>query len=120
MALTEKALSKSRFATISDREIKQAYRPEDAPIRYERDLADPGQYPYTRGVHETMYRGKLWTMRQFAGFGTAEETNQRFKFLLEHGQTGLSTAFDLPTLLGYDSDHDFARGEIGREGVAID
>ena len=120
MALTEKALSKRRFATISDRELKQVYRPEDTPVDYERDLGDPGQYPYTRGVHETMYRGKLWTMRQFAGFGTAEETNRRFQFLLEHGQTGLSTAFDLPTLLGYDSDHEFARGEIGREGVAID
>ncbi len=120
MALSEKALGKRRFATISDREIKAVYGPQEAPVNYERDLGEPGQYPYTRGVHETMYRGKQWTMRQFAGFGTAEETNKRFKFLLEHGQTGLSTAFDLPTLLGYDSDHAYARGEIGREGVAID
>src|ERR671928_807729 len=85
-----------------------------------RDLAYPGVYPYTRGVYPSMYRGRLWTMRQFAGFGTAEETNKRFRYLLEHGQTGLSTAFDMPTLMGYDSDHPRSLGEVGREGVAID
>ncbi len=89
-------------------------------IDYERDLGYPGVYPYTRGVYPSMYRGKLWTMRQFAGFGTAAETNERFRYLLEHGQTGLSTAFDMPTLMGYDSDHPKSLGEVGREGVAID
>ena len=89
-------------------------------LDYARDLGDPGKFPYTRGIHETMYRGRLWTMRQFAGFGTAEETNERFRYLLAHGQTGLSTAFDMPTLMGYDSDHPRSLGEVGREGVAID
>jgi methylmalonyl-CoA mutase, N-terminal domain len=89
-------------------------------IDYSRDLGDPGEFPFTRGIHETMYRGRLWTMRQFAGFGTAEETNERFRYLLAHGQTGLSTAFDMPTLMGYDSDHPRALGEVGREGVAVD
>jgi len=112
---------KQRFAGVSDREVKRWYGPEEtAHIDYDRDLGDPGEYPYTRGVHPTMYRGKLWTMRQFAGFGSAEETNARFKFLLEQGQTGLSTAFDMPTLLGYDSDHAYANGEVGKLGVAID
>ncbi|MFZ5815074.1 MAG: acyl-CoA mutase large subunit family protein [Bacillota bacterium] len=112
---------KQRFAGVSDREVKRFYGPGDvADLDYARDLGDPGEYPYTRGVHPTMYRGKLWTMRQFAGFGTAEETNARFKFLLEQGQTGLSTAFDMPTLLGYDSDHPYANGEVGKLGVAID
>ncbi|MBI2067598.1 MAG: methylmalonyl-CoA mutase [Deltaproteobacteria bacterium] len=87
---------------------------------YKNDLNDPGQFPFTRGIHKTMYRGRFWTMRQYAGFGTAEETNQRFKYLLDHGQTGLSVAFDLPTQMGYDSDHLMARGEVGRVGVAID
>lgn len=108
------------FRTISGMPIKQVYRPEDGSKDYERDLGDPGSYPFTRGVHETMYRSRLWTMRQFAGFGTAEQTNERFRYLLSQGQTGLSTAFDLPTLMGYDSDHPFSRGEVGREGVAID
>jgi methylmalonyl-CoA mutase N-terminal domain/subunit len=85
-----------------------------------RDLGSPGAYPYTRGIHENMYRGRLWTMRQFAGFGTATDTNQRYKYLLEHGTTGLSVAFDLPTLMGVDSDHPLALGEVGKEGVAID
>lgn len=85
----------------------------------EKDLGEPGKYPFTRGVYETMYRGKLWTMRMFSGFGTAEDTNKRFKFLLEHGQTGLSIAFDMPTLMGYDSDHPRSRGEVGKEGVAV-
>ena len=89
-------------------------------IDYERDLGYPGAYPFTRGVYPSMYRGRLWTMRQFAGFGTAEETNERFRYLLDHGQTGLSTAFDMPTLMGYDSDHPRSLGEVGREGVAID
>ncbi len=89
-------------------------------IAYARDLGDPGRFPFTRGIHETMYRGRLWTMRQFAGFGTAEETNERFRYLLAHGQTGLSTAFDMPTLMGYDSDHPRSLGEVGREGVAVD
>ena len=85
----------------------------------ERQLGRPGEYPFTRGIHPTMYRGKLWTMRQFAGFGSAADTNQRYKFLLEHGQTGLSVAFDFPTLMGYDSDHPRSEGEVGKCGVAI-
>src|SRR5437762_2719129 len=94
--------------------------PSDAEVdKYERDLGFPGQFPYTRGPQPTMYRGRLWTMRQFAGFGTPEDTNQRFKYLLEHGVTGLSTAFDMPALMGYDADHPMARGEVGKEGVAV-
>jgi methylmalonyl-CoA mutase N-terminal domain/subunit len=96
------------------------YRPADAPVDYERDLADPGSFPYTRGVQPTMYRGRLWTMRQYAGFGTARQTNERFRLLLEKGQTGLSVAFDLPTQMGIDSDSPRALGEVGRVGVAID
>jgi methylmalonyl-CoA mutase, N-terminal domain len=88
-------------------------------VRAYEEIGDPGQYPYTRGVHETMYRGKLWTMRMFAGFGTPEDTNKRFHFLLEQGQTGLSTAFDMPTLMGYDPDHPRSLGEVGREGVSV-
>jgi methylmalonyl-CoA mutase, N-terminal domain len=107
-------------STISGVPLRPLYTPETTPIDYGRDLGDPGRYPFTRGVYETMYRGKLWTMRQFAGFGTAEETNRRFRYLLEHGQTGLSTAFDMPTLMGYDSDHARSLGEVGREGVAVD
>jgi methylmalonyl-CoA mutase N-terminal domain/subunit len=108
------------FTTISGLGIEPLYTPDNVQIDYERDLGYPGVYPYTRGVYPSMYRGKLWTMRQFAGFGTAEETNRRFRYLLEHGQTGLSTAFDMPTLMGYDSDHAKSLGEVGREGVAID
>ncbi len=94
--------------------------PSDAEVeKYERDLGFPGQFPYTRGPQATMYRGRFWTMRQFAGFGTPEDTNQRFKYLLEHGMTGLSTAFDMPALMGYDADHPMSRGEVGREGVAV-
>src|ERR687884_663141 len=100
--------------------IPAVHRPEDAPIDYETDLADPGSYPFTRGVQPTMYRGRLWTMRQYAGFGTAAETNARFKLLLDAGQTGLSVAFDLPTQMGIDSDSPRAQGEVGRVGVAID
>jgi len=107
-------------STISGLENDPLYTPDNVEIDYDRDLGYPGVYPFTRGVYPSMYRGKLWTMRQFAGFGTAEETNARFRYLLEHGQTGLSTAFDMPTLMGYDSDHARSLGEVGREGVAID
>ena len=107
-------------STISGLENEPLYTPENVEVDYERDLGYPGVYPFTRGVYPSMYRGKLWTMRQFAGFGTAEETNERFRYLLDHGQTGLSTAFDMPTLMGYDSDHQRSLGEVGREGVAID
>jgi methylmalonyl-CoA mutase, N-terminal domain len=106
--------------TISGLENEPLYTPDNVEIEYDRDLGYPGVYPFTRGVYPSMYRGKLWTMRQFAGFGTAEETNARFRYLLDHGQTGLSTAFDMPTLMGYDSDHARSLGEVGREGVAID
>jgi methylmalonyl-CoA mutase N-terminal domain/subunit len=108
------------FSTMSGIENEPLYTAETAPVDYEGDLGYPGVYPFTRGVYPSMYRGRLWTMRQFAGFGTAEETNERFRYLLEHGQTGLSTAFDMPTLMGYDSDHVRSLGEVGREGVAID
>jgi methylmalonyl-CoA mutase N-terminal domain/subunit len=108
------------FTTISGLDVDPLYTPDTVEIDYDRDLGYPGVYPYTRGVYPSMYRGKLWTMRQFAGFGTAEETNTRFRYLLEHGQTGLSTAFDMPTLMGYDSDHPKSLGEVGREGVAVD
>jgi methylmalonyl-CoA mutase, N-terminal domain len=108
------------FSTISGLENEPLYTPERVELDYDRDLGYPGAYPFTRGVYPSMYRGRLWTMRQFAGFGTAEETNERFRYLLEHGQTGLSTAFDMPTLMGYDSDHARSLGEVGREGVAVD
>jgi methylmalonyl-CoA mutase, N-terminal domain len=107
-------------STISGLENEPLYTPDNVEIDYDEDLGYPGVYPFTRGVYPSMYRGKLWTMRQFAGFGTAEETNVRFRYLLEHGQTGLSTAFDMPSLMGYDSDHPRSLGEVGREGVAID
>jgi methylmalonyl-CoA mutase N-terminal domain/subunit len=108
------------FSTISGLENEPLYTAEDVDVHPDRDLGYPGVFPFTRGVYPSMYRGRLWTMRQFAGFGTAEETNERFRYLLEHGQTGLSTAFDMPTLMGYDSDHPRSLGEVGREGVAID
>jgi methylmalonyl-CoA mutase, N-terminal domain len=108
------------FSTMSGIENEPLYSPETVGVEYQRDLGYPGVYPFTRGVYPSMYRGRLWTMRQFAGFGTAAETNERFRYLLEHGQTGLSTAFDMPTLMGYDSDHARSEGEVGREGVAID
>jgi methylmalonyl-CoA mutase N-terminal domain/subunit len=108
------------FSTMSGIENEPLYTAESVDVDYERDLGFPGVYPFTRGVYPSMYRGRLWTMRQFAGFGTAEETNERFRYLLEHGQTGLSTAFDMPTLMGYDSDHARSLGEVGREGVAVD
>jgi methylmalonyl-CoA mutase, N-terminal domain len=106
--------------TMSGLPNEPLYTPDNVEVDYERDLGWPGVYPYTRGVYPSMYRGRLWTMRQFAGFGTAEDTNARFRYLLEHGQTGLSTAFDMPTLMGYDSDHAKSLGEVGREGVAVD
>ncbi len=108
------------FSTISGLPVEPLYSAETTEVDYERDLGDPGEFPFTRGIYPSMYRGRLWTMRQFAGFGTAEETNERFRYLLDHGQTGLSTAFDMPTLMGYDSDHPRSLGEVGREGVAID
>jgi methylmalonyl-CoA mutase, N-terminal domain len=108
-----------RFSTVSDMELAPLYTPDDVPSRYDEGLANPGEYPYTRGVYGSMYRGRLWTMRQFAGFGLAEDTNARFHFLLSQGQDGLSTAFDMPTLMGYDADHERACGEVGREGVSV-
>jgi methylmalonyl-CoA mutase, N-terminal domain len=108
------------FSTISGVETEPLYAPENVELDYLGDLGFPGEFPFTRGVYPSMYRGRVWTMRQFAGFGTAEETNARFRYLLEHGQTGLSTAFDMPTLMGYDSDHARSLGEVGREGVAVD
>jgi methylmalonyl-CoA mutase N-terminal domain/subunit len=110
----------SLFTTISGLPVEPVYTPDTTEVDPDRDLGLPGEYPFTRGVYPSMYRGRLWTMRQFAGFGAAEETNARFRYLLEHGQTGLSTAFDMPTLMGYDSDHARSLGEVGREGVAID
>src|SRR6187455_3113565 len=106
------------FTTLSGEPVKPLYTPDDLPDQDAIGL--PGGYPFTRGVYPSMYRGRLWTMRQFAGFGTAEETNERFHYLLDHGQTGLSTAFDMPSLMGHDSDHARSLGEVGREGVAID
>jgi methylmalonyl-CoA mutase N-terminal domain/subunit len=112
--------SDARFTTISGRPIERLYGPASVPGFDPRaDLGEPGQYPFTRGVHETMYRGKVWTMRQFAGFGSAAQTNERFKYLLEHGVHGLSVAFDLPTLMGRDPDHPLSLGEVGKCGVAI-
>jgi len=124
--VVNKALSrfperKKKFESTSGYEIKRLYTPLDIKdMDYERDLGFPGKYPFTRGVQPTMYRARFWTMRQYAGFGTAEESNKRYKYLLSQGQTGLSVAFDLPTQIGYDSDHPMAEGEVGRVGVAID
>jgi methylmalonyl-CoA mutase N-terminal domain/subunit len=122
----QKALSKFPerkpvFKTTSDIEFKRLFTPLDIEqLDYVNDLGFPGEYPFTRGVQPTMYRGRYWTMRQYAGFGTAEDTNKRYKYLLDHGQTGLSVAFDLPTQIGYDSDHELSYGEVGKTGVAID
>ncbi len=110
----------AEFSTISGQEIEPLYTEEDLDPGLEERVGHPGEYPFTRGPYPSMYRGRLWTMRQFAGFGTVEETNERFQYLLDHGQTGLSTAFDMPTLMGYDSDHARSLGEVGREGVAVD
>jgi methylmalonyl-CoA mutase N-terminal domain/subunit len=121
----EEAYSKSperdaEFSTMSGIPIKPLYTPDDVESSYDEKLGYPGEYPYTRGVHPTMYRGRLWTIRQFAGYGDAEETNKRFRYLIEHGQNGLSVAFDMPTLMGLDSDSPLSLGEVGTEGVAID
>jgi methylmalonyl-CoA mutase, N-terminal domain len=119
-ALQKSAERQSEFTTISGYPIRRLYTEADlSGWNSDHDLGLPGEPPYTRGIHATMYRGRLWTMRQFAGFGTAEDTNQRFRYLLNQGQTGLSTAFDLPTLMGYDSDHPLSEGEVGKCGVAI-
>ncbi|MFD1562298.1 methylmalonyl-CoA mutase [Haloarchaeobius amylolyticus] len=112
---------KEQFATVSNHEVDRLYTPEDiADLDFDEDLGFPGEPPYTRGPYPTMYRGRTWTMRQFAGFGTAEETNERFHYLIDEGQTGLSTAFDMPSLMGIDSDHPMSEGEVGKEGVAVD
>ncbi len=110
------------FTTLSGEPVKPLYTAADLPASdpAHPSIGQPGEYPFTRGVYESMYRGRLWTMRQFAGFGTAEETNERFRYLIDHGQTGLSTAFDMPSLMGHDSDHPRSLGEVGREGVAVD
>jgi methylmalonyl-CoA mutase N-terminal domain/subunit len=109
-----------KFTSLSGEDVELVYTPEDIKdIDYDNDIGYPGEFPYTRGIHHNLYRGKLWTMRQFAGFGTPEDTNRRFKYLLEHGQTGLSVAFDMPTLMGWDSDDELSEGEVGICGVAI-
>jgi methylmalonyl-CoA mutase, N-terminal domain len=128
MAVTAKPQAPAeatQFKTLSGEPVEELYTPADLPARAGSDTDEdpiglPGAYPYTRGIHASMYRGRLWTMRQFAGFGTSEETNERFRYLLDHGQTGLSTAFDMPSLMGHDSDHARSLGEVGREGVAVD
>src|ERR1700727_927385 len=126
MATTAKPASQPTersFKTLSGGPVRELYTPADLPdgIGSEHDpIGQPGEYPFTRGIHSSMYRGRLWTMRQFAGFGTSEETNERFRYLLDHGQTGLSTAFAMPSLMGHDSDHARSLGEVGREGVAVD
>lgn len=109
-----------RFETADGVEIHRLYTPAELDLDWERDLGLPGEYPFTRGIYPSMYRGRLWTMRQYAGFGTAEESNERFRYLLRQGQTGLSIAFDLPTQMGYDSDHPMAEAEVGKAGVAVD
>jgi methylmalonyl-CoA mutase N-terminal domain/subunit len=120
-ALERHGERKDRFATVSNLEVDRLYDPTDvADLDYEDDLGFPGEPPYTRGPYPTMHRGRTWTMRQFAGFGTAEETNERFHYLIDEGQTGLSTAFDMPSLMGIDSDDSMALGEVGKEGVAVD
>jgi len=111
---------KNEFSTLSGISTKRLYTPENVKrLDYLKDLGFPGEHPFTRGLHATMYRGRLWTMRQFSGFGTAEQTNQRFKYLLKEGETGLSIAFDYPTIMGYDSDQSMATGEVGQCGVAV-
>src|SRR3990167_7902702 len=117
--LAKTKASPKKYSTLSDLEIQALYTEEDNHHSKDK-LGYPGEFPYTRGVYPNMYRGRFWTMRQFAGFGTPEDTNKRFHYLLEHGQTGLSTAFHFPTLMGYDSDSPRARGEVGVCGVAVD
>ena len=119
MSATRQDPQQAERTTLSGEPIKALYGPEDVPD-HASEIGNPGEFPFTRGVYPSMYRGRLWTMRQFAGFGTAEETNERFRYLLDHGQTGLSTAFDMPSLMGHDSDSPRSLGEVGREGVAID
>jgi methylmalonyl-CoA mutase N-terminal domain/subunit len=119
--LTKAPERKKNFSTISEIPVERIYTAADvADLDYEQDLAFPGEYPFTRGVQPTMYRGRFWTMRQYAGFASADESNRRYKYLLDQGQTGLSVAFDLPTQIGYDSDHSLSQGEVGKVGVAID
>jgi methylmalonyl-CoA mutase N-terminal domain/subunit len=119
-ALEKSPERKETFTTLSGVPVERLYTPADLPgFDYARDSGDPGEYPFTRGIHPTMYRGKIWTMRQFSGFGTPEDTNRRLHYLIDQGQTGLSIAFDLPTLMGYDSDHTLAEGEVGKCGVAV-
>src|SRR5215510_11182716 len=119
MPTTKAKERREKGATSSGIELKNHFAPEDVEIDVERDLGEPGEFPFTRGVYETMYRGRLWTMRQYAGFATAAESNRRYRYLLEHGTTGLSVAFDLPTQIGYDPDDPHASGEVGRVGVSI-
>ncbi len=111
---------KEHFFTTGGIEVKRTYTAADVADTPIEDIGLPGRYPFTRGPYPTMYRSRVWTMRQIAGFGTGEDTNRRFKFLIAQGQTGLSTDFDMPTLMGYDSDHPMSEGEVGREGVAVD
>ena len=118
--LKKQAERKEQFFTIGDIPVKRTYTAADIAETPIEDIGLPGRYPFTRGPYPTMYRSRTWTMRQIAGFGTGEDTNKRFKFLIAQGQTGLSTDFDMPTLMGYDSDHPMSEGEVGREGVAID
>src|SRR5207302_9743249 len=125
-AAAKNPLRREEFQTDSGVPIPDVLTPDDVGSpsqeeidRYLRDQGLPGRFPYTRGTQPSMYRGRLWTMRQFAGFGSPEDTNERFKYLLEHGMTGLSTAFDMPALMGYDADHPMSRGEVGKEGVAV-
>ena len=119
--IKEPSKEPKEFTTVSNLPINPLYTPEDLKdFDYERDLGFPGQFPYTKGIYPSMYRGRLWTMRQFAGFGSAEDTNKRYKYLLRHGTTGLSVAFHLPTLLGYDSDNPKSGGEVGKCGVVVD
>ncbi len=118
--MSTKERTEREAKTSSGIEMEEVFRPSDAEVDYERDLADPGRFPFTRGPYPTMYRGKLWTMRQYAGYASAAESNARYRYLLAQGQTGLSVAFDLPTQMGFDSDHQMARGEVGKVGVAID
>ena len=119
MATEQRSERKERFTTLSGEPVRALYEPDDVGP-FEEQIGRPGEFPFTRGVYPSMYRGRLWTLRQFAGYGTAEESNARFRYLLDHGQTGLSTAFDMPSLMGHDSDSPRSRGEVGREGVAVD
>ena len=120
VARTAAPAAEKPHTTISGVPVQRVYTPADlTDFDRARDLGESGEFPYTRGVHADMYRGKLWTMRQFSGYGTPQETNRRYRYLLDHGQTGLSVAFDLPTLMGYDADHPLAAGEVGKCGVAI-